>query len=204
MEQAQQFALLPSYASAILLEDPNACVKLKLVGHRFSSIFIAPSFSRNAWANVRPFIAVDAAFTKTIFDYVLLLATTLDANNQSITLAWGIAPKENATHWRWFLNNLSNILEGLNRKGVVIMSDRQKGLTKAVAEELPLATEGYCCKHIERNLVTVFGQEVKQGYWRAVYARTEEKFREAMKKLEELNPRWVASLLSVTFKEKDG
>lgn len=69
------------------------------------------------------------------------------------------------------------------------MSDRQKGLNKAIEDELPLATEAYCCKHIERNLVTVFGEEVKGLYWKAVYARTEEKFKEAMDMLKQLNPR---------------
>lgn len=103
---------------------------------------------------------MDAAFTKTVHNYVLLLATGLDANQQTITLAWGVSPKETYEHWSWFLTNLSDALGNLNQRGTVIMSDRQKGLNRAIQEDLPLATEAFCCKHIERNLVTVYGDEV--------------------------------------------
>lgn len=48
VQHARQFTLLPAYTQAILKEDPNAMVKLKLVDNRFSSLFVAPSFSRNA------------------------------------------------------------------------------------------------------------------------------------------------------------
>lgn len=124
-----------------------------------------------------------------MFDYVLILATAIDANNETINLAWGVAPKENTDHWRWSLNNLSASLDGLNQARVVIMSDRQKGLTKAVHEELPLATKAYCCKHIERNLVEAYGMEVKALFWRAVYAQTQVAFERAMTALKAVNPR---------------
>jgi hypothetical protein len=191
IEHAHQFTLLPAYTAALLNEDPNAMVKLKLVNNWSSSLFIAPSFSQNAWNHVRPFIAVDAAFTRTMYDYVLLLATAIDANNQAINLAWGIVPKENTVHWSWFLENLSAMLDGLNKRGVVIMSNRQKGLNKAIEEVLPLATEGYCCKHIEANVTKVLGEEVKGPYWNAVYASTEDKFKVAMDEIIRVNPWYV-------------
>lgn len=188
-EQTRQFMLLPSYASQLLKANPNATVKFKVVNNRFSSLFVAPTFSQNAWVHLRPFIALDAAFTKTIYNYVLLLATAIDSNNETINLAWGIAPKENMEHWGWFLDNLSHALGDLNKRGTVIMSDRQKGLNRAIEEHLPLATEAYCCKHIERNMLVVYGDEVKGLFWRLVYARTKEKFEVAMDELRGINPR---------------
>jgi hypothetical protein len=188
IEQIRQFTLIPSYTTALLAADPTATVKYKQAGWHFSSLFIAPSFLTNAWPYLQPFLAVDAAFTKTYFNYILLLATGIDANNKAITLAWGLAPKEDTTHWAWFLQNLALALNGLNRPGVVIMSDRQKGLNKAIKDELPLATEGYCCKHIEQNLMKVFGEEIRAAYWQCVYARTREKYEEALMSLRRLNP----------------
>ena len=163
-KQTLQFALLQAYARRLLESDPGATVKLKIIGTRFSSLFVSPSFAKHAWPHLRPFIAVDAAFTETIHIYVLLIVTGLDTNNEGINLAWGVTPKENYEHWSWFLVNLDHALGGLNRFNTVIMSDRQKGLNKAVQEELGGVTETYCCKHIERNLVDTYGSEVRSSF----------------------------------------
>lgn len=170
--------------------DPTATVKLKCTATgRFSSLFIAPTASTKAWPHLRHFIAVDAAHTKVIFDYVLLIATALDANNEGLNLAWGIAPKENLDHWGWFFDNLMLALPDLNAPSTIIMSDRQKGLNRAVQTHLPLVTEAFCCKHMERNMIQEFGKEVAGGFWSTVYARTEQKFEEAMGRLKDINPR---------------
>lgn len=169
--------------------DPTSIIKLKRVGHRFSSLFVAPTASTKSWPHLRPFIAVDAAWTKVIHDYVLLVATALDANNQGLNLAWGIAPKENTDHWGWFFDNLMLAIPGINNPSTVVMSDRQKGLNRAVQLHLPLVTEAFCCKHMERNMTLEFGKEVAGGFWQAVYARTQAKFDEAMSRLNDINPR---------------
>ena len=69
------------------------------------------------------------------------------------------------------------------------MSDRQKGLIRAVQTHLPLVTEAFCCKHLERNLTGNFGKEVIGVFWEAVYARTEPRFKVAMAKLKDMNQR---------------
>lgn len=129
-EQAHQFTLLPLYSRQILSSDPGSTVKLKFVDNRFSSIFISPSYARDAWPHLRSLICVDAAFTKTLHDYVLIIATGIDANSSGLNLAWGIAPKENEEHWRWFLTNLCDALPGLNQSATVIMSDGRKDSTR--------------------------------------------------------------------------
>jgi hypothetical protein len=136
-------------------------------------------------------MAVDASWTKVIHSYVLFIATALDANNEAINLAWGIAPKENLDHWGWFFQNLSLALPGLDRSTTVIMSDRQKGLNRAVEVNLQGVSEAYCCKHIERNMTGEFGMEVKNAFWEAVYARDEEQFEAAMDKVKAKNERYV-------------
>lgn len=187
--QAKQFALLPSYARHIQQTDLGSFVRLKVIGNRFSSIFIAPSSARAAFPHLRPVVCVNAAFTKTLHDYILLLACGIDANQQGINLAWAIAPKENEVHWRWFLSNLSDAFPSLNSPSSVLMSDRQKGLFNAVPIELSLVKHGFCCKHLERNLVTRYGQEVKSMFWRAVKARRKRDFDDAMGELMAMNER---------------
>lgn len=74
--------------SRIEQTDPEAYVELKTLGEgRSSDIPICPSFSQGAIDRMRPFIAVDGAFTKTIHHYVLMLAVGFDANEHSVILA---------------------------------------------------------------------------------------------------------------------
>jgi hypothetical protein len=122
---------------------------------------------------------------------VLFIATALDANNAAINLAWGIAPKESLDHWGWFFQNLSLALPGLDRPITVIMSDRQKGLNRAVEVNLQDVSEAYCCKHIERNMAGEFGMEVEHLYWDAVYTTDEKQFDAAMDKVKTRNERCV-------------
>jgi hypothetical protein len=75
---------------------------------------------------MRKFVAVDAAFSKTAFDYVVVLATGLDGEGRIVVLAWGIMPRETKVNWSWFLHNLKDSLEGLDGSLTVIISDRQK------------------------------------------------------------------------------
>ena len=113
--QAEQFTYLPSYINQILALDPNAIARLRIDPNKhFANLFICPSSSRHAWQHIRPFIALDAAFTKVIHHYVLLVAVGQDANKETIALAWGVAPVENYEHWAWFLSNLNDALTGLN------------------------------------------------------------------------------------------
>lgn len=189
VKQAEQFALLPSYINTIHQRDPFSLVKLKRAGNRFSSLFIAPASARAAWPHLRPLICVDAAFTKTIHNYVLIIATGIDANQEGLNLAWGIAPKENEDHWRWFLSCLNDALDNLNQPQTVIMSDRQKGLNKAVQMELDQVTQAFCCKHIYRNLTEEYGKEIQRVFWPIVKARTEAKFKDCLAEMRALNER---------------
>ena len=86
--------------------------------------------------------------------------------------AWGITSKENYEHWTWFLSNLPDSLPNFNTQRTVTMSDRQKGLNKAIKGTLYMVTEAYCCKHIERNLVETYGMKIKSVFWTLMYART--------------------------------
>jgi len=193
--QAEQFTYLPSYINQILALDPNAIARLRIdPNKRFANLFICPSSSRHAWQHIRPFIALDAAFTKVIHHYVLLVAVGQDANKETIALAWGVAPVENYEHWAWFLSNLNDALTGLNQSSTVLMSDRQKGLNLAIARLLPHATEAYCCKHIERNIESKYKIDISVKFWAVVKACTRTQFETKMEELREDSQEYVPSL----------
>lgn len=55
--------------------------------------------------------------------------------------------------------------------------------------ELPEATQAFCCKHIERNLIEEYGKEIKGLFWKAVKARTQPEYEEVMAELRVINER---------------
>jgi transposase-like protein len=59
---------------------------------------------------------------------------------------------------------------------LVIMSDREKGLTKAVSEVQPNAKHSHCSQHIAANVQSRFGITCRKLLWSAAYARTRAEF----------------------------
>jgi hypothetical protein len=63
---------------------------------------------------------------------------------------------------------------------LVIISDREKGLTNAVSEVLPNAKHSHCCQHIAANVQSRFGITCRKLFWSAAYARTRAEFNTAI------------------------
>ncbi|KAL3693716.1 hypothetical protein R1sor_007367 [Riccia sorocarpa] len=106
-------------------------------------------------------IAMDACHTKNKkYPTLLFLATAVDGNNNILVLAYGIAPVEDRETWSWFVGNLKHAIHGLATPNVLIVSDRQKGLVDAVADELPNNEHVHCTFHLRMNLKRHFGAQV--------------------------------------------
>jgi hypothetical protein len=71
--------------------------------------------------------------------------------------------------------------------GLVIMSDREKGLEKGVQEALPQAAHSHCAQHIAYNVQAKFGLVCRGLFWSVAYARTEEAYHAAIFELEKEN-----------------
>ena len=96
-------------------------------------------------------------------------------------MCWALVPKESYSHWVWFLNHMrqsfnTEHFEIDQLEKLVIMSDREKGLNKAVSEALPNAKHSHCCQHIAANVQSRFGITCRKLFWSAVYARTKAEF----------------------------
>ncbi|KAL3699588.1 hypothetical protein R1sor_017610 [Riccia sorocarpa] len=128
-------------------------------------------------------VALDACHTKNKkYPTLLFLATIVDGNNQILVLAYGIAPVEDKDTWCWFISNLKHCIHGLASPNV---SDRQKGLIDAVAEELLANEHIHCTFHLQMNLRRHFGAQVFKYFQCLIYATTREKYEEALTILEE-------------------
>ena len=98
-------------------------------------------------------MALDGCHIKAKYGGVILAATILDWNGSVFPAAVGIAESENEATWMWFLRLLTHALQKNDEgEGIVVLSDREKGLKKAVKECLRQASHSYCVFHILKNV----------------------------------------------------
>jgi transposase-like protein len=114
---------------------------------RFHGLFYCVSAARLGFLQgCRPFIALDGCFIKLTSGAQILAATGRDGNNNIYPIASAVVAKEDTKNWKWFLEQLKEALGGDQGKfgQYTIMSDRQKGLLKAVSTVFPNAPQRFC------------------------------------------------------------
>ena len=80
--------------------------------------------------------------------------TVLDGNGQIFPLAVAVAEGENEDSWMWFLALVCSALNidiDNGGAGMVVLSDREKGLANAVRTLLPRAAHSPCVFHIQKT-----------------------------------------------------
>ncbi|KAL0375461.1 UNVERIFIED_CONTAM: hypothetical protein Sradi_3461800 [Sesamum radiatum] len=88
------------------------------------------------------------------YKHKMLIAATMDGNQQVLPLAFAIVDDESYASWKWFLQQLSrHVVRG--RRGVCLISDRHAGIIKAVNESSefvpPNGVHRYCLRHVCSN-----------------------------------------------------
>ncbi|KAK1651807.1 hypothetical protein QYE76_069612 [Lolium multiflorum] len=110
-----------------------------------------------------------------------------DGNNNMYPIAWAVVAKEDTKNWVWFLEQLKEALGGDEGQfgRYTIMSDRQKGLLKAVSTVFPNSPQRYCLRHIYANFQTAGfrGEDLKKCMDNAAYSYTKHGFDVAMEEL---------------------
>jgi hypothetical protein len=151
-------------------EAQDASSRTKLIvdqmTDRFSCLFICLAACRNAWQSIRPFLAVDACHCISRYKQTLFIAVRVDGDNQILPLCWGIAQGENFQNWLLFLQFVKSSLYSSDnfdeagtqtRATLVIMSDRQRGLKKALQEVFQGASMAHCTQYIAANIQSRYG-----------------------------------------------
>ena len=123
-------------------------------------------------------MTIDGIWTKSRYRLNLLVIFTADGNGNALPLAWALVNRENEENWCWFLSGVAPHLPGLAEYGVVVISDRQKGLTNVVLKCLSVVIYGHCCQHIADNVVERFGGKnvCIKFFWRVARAKTKASF----------------------------
>ena len=166
-DEAESFAKFPAYAERFQAADLDNYCKIKK--HKETGNFQAAFFAlvglRHAHRSMRSLIGIDGTHTGTRFRMTLLIAGGIDANGETLPLAWALVPIECGTWWSWFLKHLKQAFNLLKAKGFIIMSDREKGLPGILDEVLLDAVQAYCCQHIADNVQTKFAIKCRPLFW---------------------------------------
>jgi hypothetical protein len=169
---------------------------------RFHGLFFCVNAAREGFLEgCRPFIGLDGCFIKLTTGAQILAATSRDGNNNIYPLAWAVVAKEDTENWQWFLEQLKFALGGECGKfgNYTIMSDRQKGLLKAVSTVFPNSPQRFCLRHIYANFQTAGfrGEDLKKCMDSAAYSYTKDGFdlaMEELKKQSELAWAWLSKI----------
>ncbi|XP_022566389.2 uncharacterized protein LOC106421322 [Brassica napus] len=115
----------------------------------------------------------------------LLAAVGRDANNQLYPVAWGIVQVEDADNWKWFIERVKYDLNLQNGLGFTLISDKQKGLIKAVEEELPYIEHRMCARHVYGNVKKLHPNKpkFKKLFWAVANSFNEGDYKAALKEL---------------------
>ncbi|KAM0829400.1 hypothetical protein ACQ4PT_066876 [Festuca glaucescens] len=184
-DQKAQYTRIRDYLQAILDTNPGSrCIVTtkQLVEHpspnpRFHGLFICLNASLQG---------VDGCFIKLTTGQQILAATGRDGNNNIFPIAFGVVDKEDTASWLWFLTQLKDCIgEGGQFGNYTIISDRQKGLLKAISQVFPNSPQRYCLRHIYANFQSAGfrGPELKKYMDAASYSYTKNGFDLAMEAL---------------------
>ncbi|KAJ0262744.1 MULE transposase domain-containing protein [Hirschfeldia incana] len=163
---------------------------------RFYRLFICFTSQRESWKKTcRPIIGLDGAFLKWDIKGHLLAAVGRDGDNRIVPIAWAVVEIENDDNWDWFVKRLSHTLGLDDGRNVAIISDKQKGLVKAIHNVLPSAEHRQCCKHIMDNWKKDSNNlQLKRLFWKIARSYTRGEYDANMEALQKYNPNAFTSL----------
>ncbi|GKF08253.1 mutator type transposase, partial [Tanacetum coccineum] len=116
------------------------------------------------------------------------LSLTKNDKLRCYPLAYAVVESESKDSWKWFLDCLGDDLELFRNSNFTCISDRQKGVIPAIAENFPNAEHRFCLKHIYDNMKLSWrGKFYKEMLWKCATASTIQKFDKRMEEMKNHN-----------------
>jgi MULE transposase domain len=157
-----QYFWLPSLLTAYKESDPDGSFVLEFHDcdwnenlNQFYRCYVCLSISKHFWsrAGIRLLVCDGTHTRNNCFKHIVLIATSYDANNQIVILAFAIVEVENAESWVWFKEQLELDFADIE----VWMSDADKGIrSNAFSMSMSQSTSAAfqlsrCARHLAEN-----------------------------------------------------
>ena len=143
VENNWTFGLLTSYLDALKSKNEGTTASVVSRDGVFERAFLCPGVCARAFEHTPKIVGLDGCHVKARYGGVLLVMTALEGGGQIFPVAVGIAEIESGETWGWFLQQVRSALNVGDGEGLVVLSDREKGIQKALSEFLPQATQGF-------------------------------------------------------------
>ncbi|KAJ9546710.1 LOW QUALITY PROTEIN: hypothetical protein OSB04_019253 [Centaurea solstitialis] len=171
---AESFTRLPQYFYNVELNNPDTVTDITTdVTGRFASCFFSLGCAINTFRSqlLRKVLIIDCAHLKGDYLGTMFLAVAIDANNQVVPIAIGVAK---------FVYLLFPNAKKVYREmeGLVFMTDRSGPLRQAINTVYPTAYHAYCCHHLYMNIKAKDAsvQYNKKIFWKTCRAYTTYEF----------------------------
>ncbi|KAL9232176.1 hypothetical protein vseg_007315 [Gypsophila vaccaria] len=196
-KQEESYNMLAAYVEMIKKTNPGSWALI--IWHEphgdqkkyFKAMFISfKPWIMGFLRGCRPIIGVDGCHLKGRYNGMLLSAMTLDANNNLYCIGYAIVGKETTESWQYFFRNLKLAFQqvGCVKWDWTFISDKMKGVDKALEKEFPLSTRRICAQHLYRNFkVKNSGPVYHELFWKAANVTSLYVFNKAMAKIERLS-----------------
>ncbi|KAI5151527.1 hypothetical protein ENBRE01_2197 [Enteropsectra breve] len=125
---------------------------------------------------------------------MIMIATAIAGEAEGMIIGYYLYPAESEEYWLRFISVIRKILLLQNIPILVIISDRDKGLQRAVETTFPQACHSYCVGHIERNIVSRFRKSCS-NIWTAAKASSISDFELQIQEIAKNNGQAVAEYI---------
>ncbi|KAL4592504.1 hypothetical protein LXL04_005502 [Taraxacum kok-saghyz] len=140
-DYTKQYAILRDYVLELQITNPGTTVKIEVVSEP------------NPYSLTRQFKRI----------YVCLGALKKGFK--------AVVESENTSSWKWFLECLGEDLELYSNSNFTFVTDRQKGLDRAIGDLFPHTEHMYCVRHIYQNMRREWkATEYKDFLWKCAKA----------------------------------
>ncbi|KAK1666164.1 hypothetical protein QYE76_054323 [Lolium multiflorum] len=187
-DEKLQYNSLWDYGEELRTRNPGTSFYLRTVGNPgiFSTCYFSlDACKRGFLKGCRPVICLDGTHIKNKYGGQLLTAVAIDGNDAIFPIAMAVVEVECYSSWKWFLTTLKDDLNIINTSPFTIMSDKQKGLIKAVMEVWVDSEHRFCVRHLWSNLNQHgwTGETLKNHLWRCARSTTVPQWESNMEKL---------------------
>ena len=114
---------------------------------------------------------------------ILIIAVSINTNDQVVPLVQAVVPTENEFWWVQFCTFLEQTFEKRDSANSVLISDRDKGLITTIESYFPKVYPAYYCQHITDNIQSRYRAKCRPLFWKYTQAKTTAEFQVALEEL---------------------